>query len=439
LEIDSTADLKEKNRRNIKITMTTLLALGAGLSIGMLIHGSPNESLKSVAGYAEAIGTLWSNALQMMVLPLIVSTLIYHFAAHGSSRFASKVSGLSILTFLVLLSGAAIFTVLLTPPILNRLTISQQVSSTAAAPESSSIKEDRTSAAKDFVDGVIAANPVKAAADGALLPLVVASILFAFALTRIKSELRQTLLPVLHAISETSLVLVGWVIKLMPYAVFAYAIAIAAKFGLKVSGMLGYFIIILCLLLLIFTLLLYPVAVLVGGVAMRRFAQAVAPAQGVAISSRSSIASLPALILGAERLQIAPAPITNLVLPISVSAFKNNRPISSVFTFLFLATAYNVPLTGSKITIFALTTLLLSFSSPGIPSGGKAVMLPAYIAAGIPVEGVILLKSVDAIPDLFKTVLNVTADMTALTIVARLSGLKSSAALTKMEELPSES
>ena len=418
--------------------MTTLLALGAGLSIGMLIHGSPNESLQSVAGYAEAIGTLWSNALQMMVLPLIVSTLIYHFAAHGSSRFASKVSVLSILTFLVLLCVAALYTLLLAPPILKRLPISQQTSS-AVTPESSAAKDDRSSAAKDFVDGIITANPVKAAADGALLPLVVASILFAFALTRIKSELRQTLLPVLHAISETSLVLVGWVIKLMPYAVFAYAIAIAAKFGLKVSGMLGYFIIILCLLLLIFTLLLYPVALLVGGVAMRRFAQAVAPAQGVAISSRSSIASLPALILGAERLQMAPAPITNLVLPISVSAFKNNRPISSVFTFLFLASAYNIPLTGSKITIFALTTLLLSFSSPGIPSGGKAVMLPAYIAAGIPVEGVILLKSVDAIPDLFKTVLNVTADMTALTIVARLSGLKSSTALTKMEELPSES
>lgn len=439
MDIGSTADLKEKKRHNIKLTVSTLLALGAGLSLGMLIHGSPNESLKAFAGYAEAIGILWSNALQMMVLPLIVSTLIYHFAAHGSSRFASKVSGLSIGTFIVLLSAAAIFTVLLTPPILERLPISQQVSSTAVAPESSAPKDDGNSGAKDFVNGVVTSNPVKAAADGALLPLVVSSILFAFALTRIKDELRQPLLTILLAISETSQVLVGWVIRLMPIGVFAYAIAIAAKFGLKVSGMLGYFIITLCLLLLIFTLLLYPVAALIGGVSMRRFAQALAPAQAVAISSRSSIASLPALILGAERNVIAPAPITNLVLPLSVSAFKINRTISSVFNFLFLAYAYGVPLSGTKVTIFVLTAILLSFSSPGLPSGGKMVTLPAYIAAGIPIEGVILLKSVDAIPDLFKTVLNVTGDMTALTIVGRLSGLKSSAAMTKMEELPSES
>ena len=111
--------------------------------------------------------------------------------------------------------------------------------------------------------------------------------------------------------------------------------------------------------------------------------------------------------------------VAGFVLPLSVSTFKLNRAISSPFTLIFLAHLYGIALEPGYLATFVVTVMILSFSSPGIPSGGFMVTLPFYVAAGIPIEGVVLLRAVDAIPDIFKTLLNVTADMTVASIVAR--------------------
>src|SRR5205823_5746936 len=144
---------------------------------------------------------------------------------------------------------------------------------------------------------------------------------------------------------------------------------------------LGYYVLAVCGLLLSFTALLYPITAFVGRVPLRRFASAVAPAQAVAVGTRSSLASLAPLVEGAgERLRL-PKEVAGLVLPLSVSTFKVNRTISAPLQLYFLTHLYGLPLRPGYVLTFTLTTVLLSFTSAGLPGGSESlVTLPLYLA-----------------------------------------------------------
>ncbi|MGZ5472754.1 MAG: cation:dicarboxylate symporter family transporter, partial [Thermoanaerobaculia bacterium] len=162
------------------------------------------------------------------------------------------------------------------------------------------------------------------------------------------------------------------------------------------------------------------ITALLGRTSMRTFARAVAPAQLVAIGTQSSIASLPALVQGGTDHLGLPAKETGFVLPLCVSVFKLNRTVSATAKLLFLAYIYGVPIGIGTFTVFLVTVILLSFSAVGVPQGGVAFStLPAYVAAGIPLEGIIVLEATAMAPDMLKTVLNVTANMSVATLLSR--------------------
>jgi Na+/H+-dicarboxylate symporter len=117
------------------------------------------------------------------------------------------------------------------------------------------------------------------------------------------------------------------------------------------------------------------------------------------------------------------------VLPLTVSLFKVNRTISGCSKLLFLAYVYGVPLTAGTIVSFVASVVVLSFTSVGVPNGGSAFKtLPAYLAAGLPIEGIIIAEAVETIPDIMKTVLNVTGDMSAAAVLSRSSRIRVAAA-----------
>jgi Na+/H+-dicarboxylate symporter len=217
------------------------------------------------------------------------------------------------------------------------------------------------------------------------------------------------------------LVCVRWVLLLMPLGVFIFTFRFALASGDDAVEFLGVYVAIVCGLMLLCTALLYPVTALLGRTGVRDFARAVAPAQLIAVTTRSSIASLPALIQGArDRLRL-PDSATGLVLPLSVSVFKLDISVSNIVKLVFLAHVYGVRLSAATLATFLVFVMVLSFSSPGLPSGGTFRALPAYLAAGVPIEGVVMVHAVEAIPDVFMTLLNVTADMSAATLLSRSS------------------
>jgi proton glutamate symport protein len=272
----------------------------------------------------------------------------------------------------------------------------------------------------DWLGSLIPTNPFAALAEGHLLPVILFTVAFGLALNTTEGAGKQVVHQFFEAIFAAMMTLVGWLLVAAPAAIFILCLSFASELGLEFTSILVNYLLMECGLLIAATLVLYPLTAMLGGVSPQRFAHGVLPAQVVALSTRSSLASLPALLEGArDRLRLNET-VANIVLPLSVSVFKTNRPITSMFGFLLLAHLFAVDLTGAQIFAFFITTMILSFSSVGIPLGGSSMLsLPAYLAAGIPIEGYLLLKTVDSIPDIFKTLINVTGDMSVATILNR--------------------
>ncbi|MGZ7039145.1 MAG: dicarboxylate/amino acid:cation symporter, partial [Thermoanaerobaculia bacterium] len=209
---------------------------------------------------------------------------------------------------------------------------------------------------------------------------------------------------------------------LAPIGVFALVLPLAAHAGAALAGAIGFYIVAYSIASLAVTLLLYPVVTVVARIPMRRFARAALPAQIIAFSSSSSIASLPALVEGAESEERGlglPVRITGFVLPLAVSTFKIAAPVSWTVGALFVGWFYGIPLHSSQLATIAFAAVFLAFAVPGIPRGAFIMLTPLFLAIGLPAEGIGILIAVDAIPDLFATVLNTTGDFAAVALVAR--------------------
>jgi Na+/H+-dicarboxylate symporter len=217
------------------------------------------------------------------------------------------------------------------------------------------------------------------------------------------------------------LVLVRWVVALAPIGVFALVLPLAAHLGASVAGAIGLYIAAYSIACIAVTLLLYPVAALVARVPLRQFARAALPAQLIAFSSSSSIASLPALVESAEQGLGIPNRIAGFSLPLAVSLFKIAGPVSWTVGALFVGWFYGIPLHAQQLVTVAFAAVFLAFAAPGIPRGAFIMLAPLFLAIGLPVEGIGILIAVDALPDTFATVLNVTGDLVAATLVNRFS------------------
>jgi proton glutamate symport protein len=371
------------------------------------------------------VGELWVAALQLVALPLV---LAYVAASVASVRHSAQIGALGLqavaLFVAVLLAGAA-FTLIAIRPLIAFYPAdpanAAAIRATTTIPEAAAA--DTAAAASgvgDWIGGLIPANLFEAAASGEVLGLLLFALVFGLAVRRLPDEQRDPLIVGLQGASAALLLIVQWLLVVTPLGVFALTYRLALETGLGATGLLAAFVIFVSGAMLAFTVLLYPATAVLGRTTMRSFASAVAPAQLVAASTRSSIASLPAMIEGATTRLHLPPVATSFVLPLAVALFKPNRTISATVKLLFIAHAFGVPLTAGVVATFVLTVVLLSFSAIGVAGGGSAFKtLPAYLAAGLPIEAVVIMEVVDTIPDIFKTVLNVTGDMSVATILSR--------------------
>jgi len=407
------------------LTVWSLVTLALGLGLGALGHRSESGLFAILGSILEPLGRLWLAGLQMTVLPLVVVYLLAAIIGAAGDDSLGGLGGRAVALFIGLLILAAAFTLILTPPVIAAA--APEPGAFAALQASSTVPQAARDAAiakatnlGDWVGTLLPTNLFEAARRGDVLSLLLFSVLLALAIRQLPHEQRLPLQRAAEALTTALMTLVRWFLAATPIGVFALSYALGRDTGYAAVGVLGGLVLLQCGLMTGFTLLLYPISAFAGRVSIAQFARAVAPAQLVALSTRSSIASLPAMIEGGTKHLGLPASATSFVLPLTVSLFKVNRTISSTSKLLFLAHVYGVPLSATTIATFVATVVVMSFSSAGLPGGGSAFKtLPAYIAAGLPIEGIVIAEAVETIPDIFKTVLNVTGDMSAATLLSR--------------------
>jgi len=396
-----------------------LIGLALGLLVGIAIASSSSSALRSFAGALEPVGTVWVNAIRMTVIPLVVSLLIATIAQEKDLGAMSRLGGRAIAIYVALLSGVAVLGFVACPPLFTLLDIDAASAASLRGTASVAATTVELPTFATWLVSLVPANPIKAAADGAMLPLIIFAVLFAAALARTPTELRLTATAFFRGIADAMLVIVGWVLALAPIGVFALAVPLAVKVGVGVAGAVGFYLAVHCGLLLIAGLLLYVIVGVGTRIPIPLFARAVLPAQVVAVGTRSSVAALPAMIDGAERVLGLPTQVTSFALPFGVSVFRLNQGVSWLAAALFVGKLYGVHLAVSQLALLAGASVAMSFSVPGIPSGGIFVAAPFFVIVGLPIEGIGILIALDVIPDLFKTSLNVTGQMAATALLAR--------------------
>ena len=401
-------------------TSRVLLGLAAGAAIGLALAWIDPALAGSVADAVQPVGRLWLNALQMTVVPLVLALVIVGVTSASDAATSGRTARRSIVVFLALLSAAAAFTAVVAP-----LALSMIDRDPALTEALRSAAGDATLPAPagwaDALTSIIPSNAIAAAAQSAMLPLVVFALFFGFALTRIDGERRAQMVGFFQALADAMIVIVHWVLLVAPIGVFALILAVCARAGLSMLSALGIYILLECAIYITVTVLLLVVATLWGGERIRRFASAIVPAQVVAASTQSSLASLPAMLESADRGLGYPRQVAALTLPMAVSLFRITSPIQYIASASFIAWAYGIDLTAAQLAAGAALAVVISLGSVGLPGqvSFMATNMPVTQAMGLPVAPLGLLLAVDTIPDVFATVGNVTADLTATSVVAR--------------------
>lgn len=396
-----------------------LLGLALGLLGGIGFSLLDASSASKLPSMIEPIGTLWVNAIRMTVIPLLMALMITAIAGQGNTGIVAQLGGKAMAWFISMIVASSLFCFLVTPPLIAMLSIDPEASRTLLeSTATENIGSSELPPFRDWLVALIPINPVRAAADNAVLPLMVFTGLFSMALLTIKAEQRTHLVGFFSAIKETMFVLIAWIMRLAPIGIFALVFPLAATLGVSAISVLGSFIVIVCALITAFTLALYPLAVYIGKIKLRDFARALAPAQIIGFSTRSSLAALPACFTATETLGISNK-VSGVVLPIAVTLFKFASPIARTAGTYFVASLYGIDLTNYELFIIAAAIGLFSFYSPAIPSGGLLIMAPVYISLGLPVQGIGILIAVDLIVDMFITAANVSANVTVTAILSK--------------------
>lgn len=410
----------------IPAALKIIIGLVAGLGLGTVISSVDWPAGRWFAGAVEPIGGLFINAIRMTVIPLIVAKLIVGVAGTEDERTLRRLGAAAIGLFLGTLFTAATFAAVVGSALLDRLQIDPSVAAalretSASASESMRANVERLPSFSNWLVSLVPANPIQAGAEGAMLPLIVFAMAFGLALTRVQPGRRQAAVSFFQAIGDAMIVLIRWVLIFAPAGVFALAVPLAARLGLGAAGALAYYIVLVAVCCSAFAaLVIYPAAVLVGRVPLRLFARAAAPVQVIAMSSRSSFASLPVAIEEArERLKLSDE-ITGFFLPFAAALFRGGSVIGITIGALFIARLYGVDLDATQLVAVVTTAVIASFGTPGMPSGSILVIVPVLLAAGVPVEGFGILLGVDTIPDMFRTSTNQTANLAAASILDHL-------------------
>ncbi len=403
----------------MSLSIRILLGLAFGLGMGVYISIVESTWLLNLTQWIEPIGTLWVNAIRMTVIPLLMSLLVTSIAGQKNAQIAAKLGGKILLVLLVMIVLSSGLTFIFAPQLLSLFSIGDQVSKELLSSTSvTNNAQANLPAFSEWFVALIPTNPIAAAANNSILPLLIFMSLFSAALLKVDNTNRAVVVNFFEAIKKAMFILIDWIMLVAPFGVFALVLSLSAKLGFEALTALGSFMLIACGLIVAVTLLLYPLASIVGRLPLKEFIKFCAPVQVIGFSTRSSLASLPATIDAAEKLGIS-TKISGVVLPIAVTLFKFASPIARTVGTYFIADLYGIELTVIQMLVIAIAIGLLSFYSPGIPSGGLLIMSPIYHTLGLPIAGIGLLIAVDLIIDMFITASNVTANITVAALVSR--------------------
>jgi len=400
-----------------------LAALVAGLVLGALAANLADGWREPAVEVAGTIGGLWLDALKMTVVPLVVALLVTGIVAGADHARAGGTARRAILWFVGLLTGSAILGALVTPLLLGLFPLPEAAAAAlrvGLASVDASATEAPVPGAGALIRSFVPDNVVAAASEGRILALVVFALLFGFAIASLPEAKRRLLGSFFDAIGDALLVIIGWVLWVAPLGVFALGFVVGAGAGAAALGAVAHYIVIVSAVGLVAIAIGYFVALGVARWSPRDFVRAMLPPQAVAVSTQSSLASLPAMLVSAEALGV-PERVRDIVLPMAVALFRATGPAMNMAVAVYIAHWLGIEPSVSQITAATAVAAVMSYGAVSLPGQISFItsIAPICLALGVPIAPLALLVAVETIPDIIRTLGNVTLDVAVTGAVAR--------------------
>lgn len=394
-----------------------LAALLGGLLLGIASGGVGTTA-------ADTIGAMWLNGLKMTIVPLVVALLIIGIAKTAEAARAGRIAFWSLISILTVTAVSIIIGMTVTPALLSAFPLPAE--SAAAMREAlGSVAEIAPSPGfAETFKLLVPANVVDSAARTDILPLLVFTLVFAFALTKLPAGQRATLTGFFEALAAAMVIVIQWVLWLAPIGVFALAFGVGAQAGAAALGTLAHYIVIVTIPGLVVTALAYGIARFGAGIGFVRYARVIAPPQLLAMSTQSSLACLPICLEKAEELGV-PEEHAGVTLPMCVALLRATGPAMNVAVAIYIAFWFDIALTPEQLALAFIAAMLASLSAVSLPGTVSffSSMVPICIALGVPIEPLALLIAVEVIPDITRTLGNVTTNVAlAATVSKRVGG-----------------
>lgn len=416
-----------------QILIAILLAVVAGYFSGT------ESGVLGVSYYSayDFVGTLFLNALKMIIVPLVMSSIICGIAGLGSNENLGRLGGKTILFYavsslLAILLGLALVN-LTTPGIVDGRPAGEQLHLTTDKSELASVVEKVEGKGAGDITAVflrmVPTNVVAAAADGQMLGLIFFALLFGYFMTQIASERSTVLMNFWQGVFDTMMGITMWVMKFAPVGVFGLVAKTVAATGFGAFAPLMMFFLTVTVALLIHAFITLPLLLrFVGGISPGRFISRMAPVLLTAFSSASSSATLPLNMETLEKDVGVSNSTTSFVLPLGATINMDGTALYECVAAMFIAQAYGLDLSFTQQFTVVMVALLTSIGVAGIPSASLVAISVILGAIGLPLEGLGLLLVTDRVLDMMRTSVNVFSDACGATIIARTEGEQTSVA-----------
>jgi Na+/H+-dicarboxylate symporter len=426
--------------------------MAVGLAAGLLLAPTgggllSEDSVAQSAPWIALPGNLFLAIIKMVVIPLVFSSIVLGLTSSTDPDFLKK-AAVRIFPYFVATTVIAVaigigLALLIEPgKYINPELIKDIMQGSLAA----EVHVDPTTIhIVDQIVALIPSNYLKSVLEQDMLGTVVLALIFGLALTAASPDPRRTLIALLQSVQEVALVIIAWAMKLAPLAVFALICTVTMRVGLgAIAGMAAYIGTVLLGLFLLLIFYLVLVWVFAKWHPMK-FLQGIREVQLLAFSTSSSAAVMPLSMETAEKkLDIEPS-IARFIIPLGATINMDGTALYQVTAAVFLTQVFGVDLSVGSLVALAATTVGASIGTPSTPGVGIIVLASILQGVGVPPSGIALIIGVDRILDMSRTMVNVTGDLTACTIMNRwlksteTEYLRPGTELTELTELDADS
>lgn len=398
------------------LTLAMAVGLAAGLLLGLAASVTGSPLLLGVARGVEPLGTLFMNAIQMVVIPLVVTTIFTGVASMADPRKLGKLGG----------AGVGFYWLTTLPAIVLGMAVMRiglGFAPDVTIPGGGEVAAGELPGLVDFVVRLVPSNPVAAAAEGDLLPLIVFTALFAAAAGLAGGTSRARLVELAEAVTRALVKLVHWILWTAPVGVFALAAPVTAESGWAMLQNLAVFIVAVAVGLVVLVAAVYlPAVRFLGGMGGGRFLRGcIAPAT-IGFTTTSQVASLPVMIDAAEEELGVTRRVASLILALGASLNRAGTALFQGASVVFLASVYGVPFPASAVGGAVVATFLVAMTVAPVPSAGVVTLAPALDAVGVPAGSLGLLLGIDRIPDMLRSATNVVGSVAGAVVADAAAG-----------------